>query len=118
MGNKHDQRPAAAIAGISAQLEGLDGWQISAARGVRPGKFRHGLSVEMARGGSLVSNCTVKCGHRCADILTEEGSSITQSTHALIISIWQHRQAGSAYVQRGLQCPNVPSRALMCLAVP
>ena len=55
MGNKHDQRPAAAIAGISAQLEGLDGWQISAARGVRPdGKFRHGLSVEMAQGGSLV----------------------------------------------------------------
>ena len=31
MGNKHDQRPAAAIAGISAQLEGFDRL------------FRHGL---------------------------------------------------------------------------
>ena len=87
MGNKHDQRPAAAIAGISAQLQGLDGWQISAARGVRPGKFRHGLSVEMARGGSLVPNCTVKSGHRCADNFTEEGTSFTQSTHALQITI-------------------------------
>ena len=80
MGNKHDQRPAAAIAGISAQLQGLDGWQISAARGVRPGKFRHGLSVEMARGGSLVPNCTVKCGHRCADVIMEEVNSFTNTT--------------------------------------